>query len=101
MPASIAPVTALTVIAWWLGNLGLIELWCRYVGMGGTRSLDALAGYLEGPASWPASEHNVLTQVLNERLWDRGCSSLAPLRELDQEGDGSGPHVDGTLGDFS
>jgi hypothetical protein len=63
----------LTLIAWRLGALSRTELWCRYIGLGGNHPLGAFGDLLDGTAQWPAGEHNVLAQVLNERLWDVGC----------------------------
>lgn len=82
MPASAAPAPAcgLTLVAWRLAGLTPTELWWRYLGLGGNSTLDALADYLDQAAQWPTSEHNILAQALNERLWDLGCSSLVPHR---------------------
>jgi hypothetical protein len=77
-----APVCPLTVFAWRLGALSVTDLWWRYTELGGNRPRAALLEYLAGTAAWPASEHNVLTQALNECLWDLGHPSLAPYREL-------------------
>jgi hypothetical protein len=56
------------------------QLWWRYLSLGGDSAPHALADYLDGTAEWPAREHNILAQVLNERLWDLRCPSLAPHR---------------------
>ena len=89
MLAPTAPVCELTVLAWRLGALTLTDLWWRYIGLSGNHSADALSGYLDGTTSWPACEHNVLAQVLNERLWELGFPSLVPIRE--PRATGSGP----------
>ncbi|GAB3309746.1 hypothetical protein GCM10027451_19810 [Geodermatophilus aquaeductus] len=80
MPASAAPACGLTLVAWRMADLTSPELWWRYIGLGGNLVPDALADYLAGTARWPAVEHNVLAQVLNERLWDLGCPTLVPYR---------------------
>jgi hypothetical protein len=89
----------LTVIAWRLGALPLAELWWRYVGLGGNLQRDALVDYLSGTASWPAFEHNVLAHVLNERLWELGCPSLAPNRTSDDHRRGVGSQAERGLRD--
>jgi hypothetical protein len=84
----------LTVIAWRLGGLTLDDLWWRYLGLGGNRRRGALADYLDGTVPWRADDHNVLAQTLNEALWDLGCSSLAPLRDPDDDLQGVAPRAD-------
>lgn len=81
MTPSITPACPLTLVAWRLAGLTLSDLWSRYLGLGGRRGKSALAAYLDGAAAWPATEHNVLAQTLNEGLWDLGLPSLAPHRE--------------------
>jgi len=54
------------------------ELWWRYIGLGGNRAPDALADYLTGTAEWPAFEHNIVAQAINERLWDLECPMVPP-----------------------
>jgi hypothetical protein len=78
--ASTAPACGLTLVAWRMAGLTLSQLWWRYLGLGGHRAPDALADYLGGTTEWPAVEHNVLAQALNERLWDLGCPTLVPHR---------------------
>ncbi|MBM7806202.1 hypothetical protein JOD57_002039 [Geodermatophilus bullaregiensis] len=91
MPAS--AVCPLTVIAWRLSALPARDLWGRYVALGGNRPRAALDEYLAGTAAWNTSEHNALTQALNERLWDLGHPSLAPYRELRADRDAVAPEV--------
>jgi hypothetical protein len=79
--ASASPACELTLVAWRLADLAPPEVWWRYIGLGGNRALDALTDYLDGTAKWPAGEHNILAQALNERLWDLGCPSLVPHRD--------------------
>jgi hypothetical protein len=57
-------------------------VWGHYLELGGTADRAALAEYLHGASAWPALDHNVLAQALNEHLWDLGIPSLAPLRAL-------------------
>ena len=80
MPVSDAPACGLTLVAWRMADETAPELWWDYIGLGGNRTLGALADYLDGTAEWPAGQHNVLAQVLNERLWDLGCPTLVPHR---------------------
>jgi hypothetical protein len=80
VPATDAPACGLTLVAWRLADLAPPELWWRYLGLGGDRALDTLTDYLAGTTEWPAYDHNILAQVINERLWDLGCPSLAPHR---------------------
>jgi hypothetical protein len=82
VPTSTAHVSPLTVIAWRLGALTVTDLWWRYTELGGNRPRTALVEYLAGTAAWSDSEHNALTQALNECLWELGQPSLAPYREL-------------------
>jgi hypothetical protein len=82
VPASPAPADPLTVIAWRLGALTVTDLWWRYTALGGNCPRAALMEYLAGTTAWSASDHNVLTQALNECLWDLGHPSMAPYREL-------------------
>ena len=83
MHSSDSAVCALTLLAWWLGDLTISDLRWRYIGLGGSQLRDGLGDYLAGTMRWSASEHNFLAQALNERLWDLDCPSLAPLREPD------------------
>jgi hypothetical protein len=80
VPAFSAPACGLTLVAWRMADLTPPELWWRYIGLGGNRTPDALADYLAGTADWPAFEHNILAQALNEHLWDLGCPTLVPHR---------------------
>ena len=80
MPAADAPACGLTLVAWGMADLTPPELWWRYIGLTGNRDPDALDDYLDGTAEWPAAEHSILAQALNERLWDLGCPDLAPHR---------------------
>jgi hypothetical protein len=73
-------VCPLTVWAWRLGSLAQADLWQRYIDLGGSAGPGEVADYLWGSAVWPAGEHNILAQALNERLWGVGLSSLAPVR---------------------
>ena len=82
MPTFTAPASPLTVIAWRLGALTVTDLWWRYTELGGNRPRAALVEYLAGTAAWSASEHNALTQALNECLWELGHPSMAPYREV-------------------
>jgi hypothetical protein len=89
----------LTDIAWRLADLTPADLWGRYLGLGGTRPLDALGAYLQHTTAWPAAEHNPLAHALNERLWDLGCPSLAPYRHPGSDHDvGPKPGHDGEVG---
>jgi hypothetical protein len=85
VPSPAAVACPLTVVAWRLGTLSLTELSWRYTELGGNRCTRGLGDYLAGTVTWPASEHNVLAQALNEGLWDRGHPSLAPYRGLDAD----------------
>jgi hypothetical protein len=80
VPAPAAPACGLTLVAWRMADMTPAEVWCSYIGLGGSRAPDALADYLACTAEWPADEHNVVAQALNERLWDLGCPSLVPHR---------------------
>jgi hypothetical protein len=82
VPTLTAPACPLTLIAWRLGALPVTDLWWRYTALGGNRPGAAVVEYLAGTAAWPASEHNALTQALNEYLWELGHPSLAPYREV-------------------
>lgn len=84
MTAATVPVCLLTVCAWQLGDLTATQLWWRYVALGGSASSAALGDYLTDSTPWPASEHNVLAQALNERLWEQDIASLAPSRPLEE-----------------
>ncbi|WP_448626632.1 hypothetical protein [Geodermatophilus sp. URMC 64] len=90
MVPSSAPVCPLTVIAWRLGGIPQAALWWRYVDLGGDRPRDQLAAYLQGATSWPAPEHNLLAQALDERLWELGFPSLAPHRAIEGDRHGVG-----------
>ncbi|MGY1623198.1 hypothetical protein ACI789_13445 [Geodermatophilus sp. SYSU D00965] len=72
----------------------LTDLWWRYTALGGHQPRSALADYLVDAAAWPAAEHNVLAQTLNENLWDLGLPSLAPHRELQDAVRRTAPHTD-------
>jgi len=74
-----------------MADLAPPDLWCRYVGLGGNRTADAVADYLAGTVQWPANEHNLVAQALNERLWDLGCPTLAPDRHSESHLHGTGP----------
>jgi hypothetical protein len=92
--ASFVPACLLTVCAWRLGPLTLEDLWWRYVSLGGTAEPADVADYLQGLVSWPAREHNLLAQALNEGLWEVGLPSLAPVRSgraPQQRSPGRGP----------
>jgi hypothetical protein len=65
-----------------------------YIELGGNRPRAALSEYLAGTAAWSASEHNVLVQALNEYLWELGCPSLAPYRELQHDRPPVGPEIE-------
>jgi hypothetical protein len=80
VPVPNAPACGLTLVAWRMADLTPPELWWRYIGLGGNRTSDALDHYLAGTAEWPAAEHNILAQALNERLWDLRCPTLVPHR---------------------
>jgi hypothetical protein len=87
-------VCPLTLIAWRLSALPARELWRYYIELGGNRPRAALIEYLAGTAAWSASEHNVLVQALNEYLWELGCPSLAPYRELQHDRPPVGPEIE-------
>jgi hypothetical protein len=74
------PICGLTLLAWQLGELDATGLWREYSCLGGSATSFELELYLNGCTSWPATEHDVLTQALNEQLWDTDQASLAPLR---------------------
>jgi hypothetical protein len=99
--ARTAPACLMTVIAWRLGGLTSTELWWHYVGLGGNLSRDELADYLGGTTAWPVLEHNVLSQTLDECLWDVGCPSLAPFREHAVDPHGVAPRTGRTPPDVS
>ena len=80
MPPAIDPVCALTVLAWQLGELSVLHLWRRYSALGGSADPVDLELYLNGLADWGHHEHDVLSQALNEALWDTDQATLAPLR---------------------
>jgi hypothetical protein len=96
VPTFTAPVSPLTIIAWRLGDLTVIDLWWRYTQLGGNRSRAALLEYLAGTAAWPAFEHNALSQALNECLWDLGHPSMAPYRELPDERHSTTSEIEGS-----
>ncbi len=96
MPTPIAPASPLTVIAWRLGALTVTDLWWRYTGLGGNQPRAALVEYLAGTAAWPACEHNVLTQALNEYLWDLGHASMAPYREPPEDRPSAASQTEGS-----
>lgn len=75
-------ICGLTILAWQLGELSLADLWWLYSALGGSAARFELELYLNGLASWSPREHDVLTQALNEQLWDTDQASLAPLRGL-------------------
>jgi hypothetical protein len=87
-------VCPLTLIAWRLSTLPVRELWGHYIELGGNRPRAALIEYLAGTVAWSASEHNVLVQALNEYLWELGCPSLAPYRELQHDRPPVGPEIE-------
>jgi hypothetical protein len=89
VPASAA--CELTFVAWRMADLTPPELWWRYIGLGGNRAPDALADYLTGTAEWPAFEHNIVAQAINERLWDLECPTLVPHRRPDNHLRGARP----------
>lgn len=80
MTVPAVPACPLTLIAWRLSAVPLLDLWWHYVDLGGTRTQPALAAYLARTMTWPAAEHNLLAHALNEFLWDSGSASLAPYR---------------------
>ncbi|MGY1754716.1 hypothetical protein [Blastococcus sp. SYSU D01042] len=71
----------LTVVAHRLGGVESTPLWWAYLECGGNRSRTEMTDYLAGTALWPDSEHNLLSQALNEALWEIGSPSLVPLRD--------------------
>jgi hypothetical protein len=80
VPPASDRVCALTILAWQLGELDIVDVWRLYSGLGGSADRSDLELYLNGLASWRDHEHDVLTQALNEQLWDTDQTSLAPLR---------------------
>jgi hypothetical protein len=96
VPTSTAPASPLTVIAWRLGALTVTDLWWRYTELGGNRPRAALLEYLAGTTAWPASEHNALTQALNECLWELGHPSMAPYRELPEDRPSTASQTEGS-----
>ncbi|HEX2075366.1 MAG TPA: hypothetical protein VHF92_16395 [Geodermatophilus sp.] len=96
MPTPIAPASPLTVIAWRLGALTIIDLWWRYTELGGNRPRAALLNYLAGTTAWPACEHNALTQALNESLWELGHPSMAPYRDLPNDRPSAASRIEGS-----
>jgi hypothetical protein len=87
-------VCPLTIIAWRLSALPVRELWERYIELGGNRPRAAITEYFAGTAAWGASEHNVLVHALTECLWDLGCPSLAPYRELAHDRPAVSPEIE-------
>ena len=80
MASSPSPVCGLSILAWQLGMLPLGDLWWRYAALTGSADRVDLELYLNGLTCWSAHEHDVLSQALNEQLWDTGRPSLAPHR---------------------
>jgi len=80
VPTPAALVCGLTLVAWGMADVTPLQLWWRYIALTGSRDLEGLSDYLGGITEWPAAEHNILAQTLNERLWDLGCPSLVPHR---------------------
>jgi hypothetical protein len=59
-----------------LSGLRLIELWWRYVAIGGHADQAQLAEWVMGRALCPADDHDVIAQALNESFLDRGLNTF-------------------------
>jgi hypothetical protein len=59
-----------------LSGLRLIELWWRYVAIGGHADQAQMAEWIMGRASCPADDHDLIAQALNESFLDRGLDTF-------------------------
>lgn len=57
-------------------SLSIEDLWFRYIEIGGTATLAELSALLSGESFLPASDHDVIAQALNERLWELDRNAL-------------------------
>ena len=57
---------------WDLSGLTLIELWLRYLALGGTASPDRVEAYARGQLRPDSYQHNMIAQAINEHFTDRG-----------------------------
>jgi hypothetical protein len=56
-----------------LTDLGIRDLWLRYLALGGSYSCADLGHYLRGHGDeWSASEHDMAAQAVNEETSDHG-----------------------------
>jgi hypothetical protein len=68
-------------------KLSGFEVWTRYLVLGGGMSRLRLAGYLAGEELWPANEHDIATDALNEALRDSGIEfTVAHAAEIADTG---------------
>ena len=80
-------------------GLPLPELWSRYLAVGGSSTLVALAERIAGEVSWPAREDLFLAVALNDALLDESLVSLNPLQHLlDDQRPGGQPAAAGWSG---
>jgi hypothetical protein len=63
-----------------LVGLPLPELWGRYLAVGGSSTLDALSGLIDGQLSWSAEEELFLAVALSDAMVDESLVSLDPLK---------------------
>jgi hypothetical protein len=67
---------------WDLSGLTLVELWLRYMALGGTATKAQLALYAHGPASLDLYQHNIIAQAINEHFIDRGEDHPVGYRDI-------------------
>jgi PAS domain-containing protein len=67
-----------------LVGLPLPELWNRYVAVGGSAPLSALAARIAGELSWSPGEELFLAVALNDALIDESLVALDPFQGLQQ-----------------
>lgn len=70
-----------------LVGLPLPELWSRYVALGGSSPLHALAARMAGELTWSLREELFLAVALNDALIDESLVVLEPLEGLLRAGD--------------
>lgn len=56
-------------------GLTLVELWLRYLGLGGAASLPELDGYLHGALLMDAFQHDLIALAINECFLELGVST--------------------------
>jgi hypothetical protein len=57
-------------------DLSTLDVWIKYVGLGGERSFEDISGMLRGDVPIDSFSHDVLTVALNEYLMDCGSEPL-------------------------